>query len=90
MVFFMMMIDFVAYLDNLERRKVKRRCLANQEIKPAEIKKIIFEHKFLNGLIEKEKYAGLSKLNMKEAISIYKENIHDAARSVTESLKSPI
>ncbi|XP_023239226.1 uncharacterized protein LOC111637867 [Centruroides sculpturatus] len=76
-------LDFEAYLDSLERLKVKRRRLTNQETNPAEIEKIKFEQNFLNGLIEIEKYDRLSKLNVEEAISIYPEIIRDAARSVT-------
>ena len=49
------MTDFIAYSDNLELQKVKRRCLINQETNLAEIENIKSEQNVLNLLIEIDK-----------------------------------
>ena len=42
----MMVTDLEAYLENLERREMKRRCLINQETTLAEIENIKFAQHF--------------------------------------------
>lgn len=76
-------LDFEAYLNKLERLKVKRTRLTNPENEPVEIQKSKFQQEFLEGLKEIEKYDRLSKLNVEDAIAIYPEIIRNAARSVT-------
>ena len=73
-------LDFEAYLDRLENIQNKRRRLWQE---PVDAEKIKLDQEFLNGLNEIVKYGRGSKLKMEEAIIIYPEIIHNAARYVT-------